>query len=46
MVFAVDKDAFNVGTDWVDFITFEGGHEFCRDDAPIEKLIDDLSDLK
>ena len=36
----------DVGTDWVDFITFEGGHEFCRDDAPIEKLIDDLSDLK
>ena len=36
----------DVGTDWVDFITFDGGHEFCRADEPIEKLIDDLNDRK
>ncbi len=33
----------DVGTDWVDFICFEGTHEFCKDDRPIERLIHDLS---
>ena len=32
----------DVGTEWIDFITFDGGHEFCRDDMPIERLISDL----
>ena len=27
-----------VGTDWVTFIEFDGTHEFCHDDAPLEKL--------
>lgn len=27
------------GTDWVNFIVFDGKHEFCRDDAPIERLV-------
>ena len=31
-----------VGTDWVDFVMFEGTHEFCKDDAPIERLINDI----
>ena len=31
-----------VGTDWVDYIEFDGAHEFCRDDGPIEKMINDL----
>ncbi len=31
-----------VGTDWVEFIAFDGKHEFCLDDAPIERLIADL----
>lgn len=31
-----------VGTDWVDLIVFDGCHEFCRDDKPIERLIADL----
>lgn len=35
----------NVGTDWVRLIVFEGTHEFCRDDEPIQKLIDDLKNL-
>ncbi|MBO4217613.1 MAG: hypothetical protein J5940_06685 [Clostridia bacterium] len=31
-----------VGTEWVDFVKFGGGHEFCRDDTPVERLIGDL----
>lgn len=31
-----------VGTDWVDFKVFEGTHEFCKDDEPIRRLIDDI----
>ena len=34
--------AKEVGTDWLDLIIFEGEHEFCRDDAPIERLVNDL----
>ena len=34
----------DVGTEWLSFITFEGTHEFCRDDAPIKALIDEISD--
>lgn len=33
-----------VGTDWVDFIVFDGEHEFCRDDAPVERLVRDLTE--
>ena len=33
----------NVGTDWLDFMTFDGTHEFCKDDEPIRKLIDSLN---
>ncbi len=32
----------NIGTDWVKLITFDGVHEFCKDDAPIEKLVNEL----
>ena len=32
----------DVGTDWVDFISFEGTHEFCKQDLPIERLIKEL----
>lgn len=31
-----------VGTDWVDFIEFDGDHEFCKSDEPIKRLADDL----
>lgn len=31
-----------VGTDWIDLMIFEGVHEFCKDDAPIERLVNDL----
>ena len=31
-----------VGCDWVDFISFEGIHEFCKFDEPIKRLTDDL----
>ena len=31
-----------VGTDWVDFTVFGGNHEFCKDDAHIERFIADL----
>ena len=32
----------DVGTDWVELIVFDGCHEFCKDDRPIERLIADL----
>lgn len=35
----------DVGTDWLTFITFEGTHEFCKDDMPIKALVDELSNL-
>jgi hypothetical protein len=31
-----------VGTDWVDLVMFEGTPEFCKDDAPIERLVRDI----
>ena len=33
----------NVGTEWVEFIVFNGAHEFCKQDEPIERLISDLT---
>ena len=35
----------DVGTDWLNFISFDGTHEFCKDDSPIERLIKDISFL-
>ena len=35
----------NVGTDWVDFIVFDGNHEFHKDDAPIQRLVEDLMNI-
>ena len=32
----------DVGTNWLSFITFDGTHEFCLDDAPIEALVREL----
>jgi len=31
-----------VPSDWLDLMIFEGAHEFCKDDAHIERLISDL----
>lgn len=31
-----------VGTQWIDFIVFDGIHEFCKDDKPILRLINEL----
>lgn len=31
------------GTQWMDFIVFDGVHEFHKDDAPIKRLVQDLS---
>lgn len=39
----LQKMCEDVGTNWFSFITFEGGHEFCRDDAPIEALVRELN---
>ena len=36
----------DVGTDWCDLILFDGKHEFCLDDAPIERLINDLKSIE
>lgn len=32
-----------VGEEWLKFITFDGGHEFCKDDGPIEELVKHIS---
>ena len=32
----------DVGTDWCQLVLFDGKHEFCLDDAPVERLINDL----
>ena len=32
----------DVGTEWLSFVEFEGTHEFCKDDLPIERLIGHL----
>lgn len=32
----------DVGTDWLDFIEFDGIHEFCSDTKPLEKLVSHL----
>lgn len=36
----------SVGTDWFTFIPFDGVHEFCKDDEPIDKLINHISNIK
>jgi dienelactone hydrolase len=38
----IEELASKVGTSWVDLVIFEGNHEFCRDDTPIDRLIQDL----
>jgi len=30
-------------TEWLDMIIFAGDHEFCKDDLPIERMINDLA---
>ncbi len=36
----------DVGTDWCQLILFDGKHEFCLDDAPIERLVNDLKNTQ
>ena len=31
-----------VGSGWIDFKVFDGTHEFCLDDEPIQKLVNDI----
>lgn len=31
-----------VGTDWLEFVVFDGVHEFCPDDGPIDRFRDQL----
>ena len=31
-----------VGTDWLKFVAFEGVHEFCKDDEPIDWITEGL----
>lgn len=31
-----------VGTDWLELLVFDGTHEFCREDAPLIRLAEDL----
>ncbi len=32
----------NIDCDWCDLIVFDGNHEFCKDDAPLERMIRDI----
>ena len=34
-----------VGGDWLSLVTFDGTHEFCKDDAPIEALVRHLTNV-
>ena len=36
----------DVGTDWVDFFVFDGGHEFFKDDRPLQQMAKQLSDKR
>ena len=38
----VKKICEKVGMDWMNFIVFDGNHEFCKDDKPIENLVNDI----
>lgn len=31
-----------VGTDWLDYIEYDGIHEFCLEDGPIKRLVEDI----
>lgn len=35
-------DSIPIKGDWVELILFDGKHEFCRDDAPLRRLAEDL----
>ena len=32
--------------DWCHLVLFDGKHEFCLDDAPIERLVNDLKAIE
>ena len=32
----------DVGTDWVEFIGFDGNHEFCKEVEPIQRMAAEL----
>ena len=31
-----------VGNEWLSVVLFDGTHEFCREDGPIQSMVDDL----
>ena len=35
----VQEYASEVGTDWITYVEFDGVHEFCRDEGPLDGLI-------
>ena len=41
----LEKLCEKVGTEWVEFKVFDGTHEFCLEDEPIEKLIADIKNV-
>ncbi len=38
----IKKICHKVGTDWIKLVIFDGDHEFCMFDDPIEQLINDI----
>lgn len=34
-----------VGTDWLNLVVYDGIHEFCKEDAPIEQMAQDLKNM-
>ena len=36
----------DIGTDWCHLVLFDGKHEFCLDDTPIERLVNDLKAIE
>lgn len=39
---ALRRISQEVGTQWFTAVSFDGAHEFCRDDSPIQAMVDEL----
>ena len=35
-----------ISNEWLDYIEFDGDHEFCRNDMPLRRLADDLRGIR
>lgn len=40
----IKKICEKVGMDWIELIVFDGTHEFCKYDKPIENLVNHINE--